>query len=235
MASSSASAARVTPRKSALEIAHSAGRVQLCDGHEQRQRKRGLIPEGFDGTHKPELQDWFKERIWTTSSKRKNQNASSYMMGHCIYKCEVFRQFGECLLTQNTDDGFVVGQCGRIHTQVCFEGAEKRFFQEDYEKSMGNVRAEEDRGAAGKELISIEGCEIGRPDLDDAAAIAAGDNDVDDDIEATGDVVKKATGRLNQVTTWFNCMQDETPGSFFLTPGEVLTARRARRPECGLI
>ena len=232
MASSSASATGATPRKSAFEIALSTGRVQLCDGHEARQVARGLVPKMVDGTQMPEFQDWYKERIGTTTSKRKNQDASSYMMGHCIYKCKHFRDHGFCLLSQNTDNGFVVAQCGRVHTQVCFEGAEKRFFQEDYEKSVANVRAEEDRSAAGKELISIEGCEIGRPDLDDAAAVAAGDDDLDEDENATADVVKRANGRLNQTTTWFNCMQDETPGSFFLTPGEVLTARRALRAVC---
>jgi len=231
MPNSSELAARVTPRKSALEIARSTGRVQLCDGHEERQRARGLAREGFNGTHMPELQDWFKERIETTTSKRKSQNASSYTMGHCIYKCEVYREFGECLLTQNLDNGFVVAQCGRVHTQVCAEGAEKRFFQDDYEKSMANVRAEEDMSAAGKELVSIEGCEIGRPELDDAA-IAAGEDEEDEEDETGWDVVKKANGRLNQVTVWFKCMQDETPGSFFLTPGEVLTARRALRAVC---
>ena len=181
----------------------------------------------------PEFQDWYKERINTTSSKRKNQHASSLHMGHCIYKCDVFREKGVCMISQNMDDGFVVGECGLIHTQVCFEGAEKRFFQEDYEKSMSNVRAEEDMSAAGRELVSIEGCDIGRPDLDDAAAFTAGDDDDDDDeSDAAWDVVRKANQRLNQATTWFNCMQDEAPGSFYLTPGEVLTARRALRAVC---
>jgi hypothetical protein len=232
MASSSALPARATPRKRAIiDIARSAGRVQLCYGHEERKRQKGLDRPGFEGTHMPEFQDWYKERIGTTTSKRKNQHASSLHMGHCIYKCDVFRDKGFCMLSQNADDGFVVGECGLIHTQVCFEGAEKRFFQEDYEKSMGNVRAEEDMSAAGRELVSIEGCDIGRPDLDDAAAFAAGD-DEDDEDDAAWDVVRKANQRLNQATTWFKCMTDEAPGSFYLTPGEVLTARRALRAVC---
>ena len=232
LASSSAIPARATPpKRSVHEIALSAGKVQLCDGHEQRKKQKGLDRPGFEGTHMPELQDWYKERIGTTTSKRKNQNASSLHMGRCIYKCDVFRAKGFCMLSQNMDDGFVIGECGIIHTQVCFEGAEKRFFQEDYEKSMGNVRAEEDKSAAGRELVSIEGCDIGRPDLDDAAAFAAGDyGDGEDD--AAGDVVRKANQRLNQATTWFNCMTDEAPGSFYLTPGEVLTARRVLRAVC---
>ena len=111
MASSSAFPARATPRKrSAHEIALSTEKVQLCDGHEARQVARGLVVDACDGTHMPEFQDWYKERIGTTTGKRSHQDASSYMMGHCIYKCEHFRDHGFCLLTQNTDNGFVVGQ-----------------------------------------------------------------------------------------------------------------------------
>ena len=228
MAEPTSAVTRATPRKSALDIAHSAAQVQMCDGYEERQKSRGLARPGYEGTTMPEFQDWYKELI-TTNSRSKRKNASALHMGCCVYKCDVFLEFGVCRLMQHVETGDVVGECGRVHTQVCQEGAEKRFFQDDYEASLANVRAEEDRDAAGKELVSIEGCDIGRPELDDAS-MAAGD--VDEEDEAGWDVVRKANQRLNQCTVWFNCMRERVHGCFYLTPDEELSARRALRAVC---
>ena len=84
-----------------------------------------------------------------------------------------------------------------------------------------------------KELVSIEGCEIGRPELDSVTLAAEGEEGDDDgDNNLSWDVVKRANGRMNQVSVWFNCVRDQVPGAFYLTPDEELTARRALRAIC---
>ena len=146
----------------------------------------------------------------------------------CIYNCERNKRGLPCVL-KKADDGTLVATCGIVHTQCGDERAEKRFFQEDPEKSLAGVRAEEDVHEKSKELVRpITGAEIGRPDLD---ALVCADA-ADDDDEANWDPLRKANMRLNQCTVWFNCLQDKRPGAFYLTTDEILTARRALRAVC---
>ena len=214
------------PRRSLDHILCTTGATARIEGHQERQRRQGLLRDGPD-VPQCEYNDWYLDMMKKKVDPKKPEGMLQATR-MCIYNCERNKRGLPCVL-KKADDGTLVATCGIVHTQCGDERAEKRFFQEDPEKSLAGVRAEEDVHEQSKELVRpITGAEIGRPDLDGLVCKDA----ADDDDEANWDPLRKANMRLNQCTVWFNCFQDKRPGAFYLTTDEILTARRALRAVC---
>ena len=214
------------PRRSLDHILCTTAATARLEGHQEKQRRQGLLRDGPD-VPQCEYNDWYLDMMKKKVDPKKPEGMLQATR-MCIYKCERNKRGLPCVL-KKADDGTLVATCGIVHTQCGDERAEKRFFQEDPEKSLAGVRAEEDVHEKSKELVRpITGAEIGRPDLD---GLVCKDAAADDD-EANWDPLRKANMRLNQCTVWFNCLQDKRPGAFYLTTDEILTARRALRAVC---
>ena len=138
------------------------------------------------------------------------QKATSHdgMCDHCN------PQLRFCLL-RDDKHGQMVSDCGVVHSSVPVDTEEERrsnMVDKDGDKGADHRRTEDLKDEERRHLARIDAAEV----------------------KFNAEVARKINNRLNQCTVWFRFLQDDRPGNFCLTKGEVKTATIALRAACVL-
>lgn len=119
-------------------------------------------------------------------------------------------------LVHANDGAYGCELCGVEYTRFGSTEEETRCFSaDDQATNNAKKRTEEYGDSERNHLVCINHQEVG--------AVVS---------DASVDVVRSANNRLNQCAFWFRFLRNEEPGGFWLTDGEVMTARRAIRAAC---
>jgi len=152
------------------------------------------------------------EEVPILTAQQRKMKAAPTCTGLCNY-CEPQHNSKLCV---GSDGIQVCERCGIHHSQFASDEAETRCFSADDQATNNAKKRTEFYGdVERKHLVHIDHSEIGR-------AV----NDI------STEALRRANNRLNQTAVWFPFLRDEIPGGFWLTAGEVMTARRALRAAC---
>ena len=117
-----------------------------------------------------------------------------------------------CIIEDNGKGEMAGSKCGQVLTVFAAQIANTRVFaDDDAETKAAKVHAEEYRKEELRHLVKILGGEVGSHDAD---------------------VLWKINNRLNQTYVWLRHLSDERPGGFWLTQGEIMTAKTVLRTAC---
>ena len=154
------------------------------------------------------------EEVPILTAQQRKMNEAPIYTGLCNY-CEPQHNSKLCV---GSDGIQVCERCGIHHSQFASDEAETRCFSADDQATNNAKKRTEFYGdEERRQLVHIDHGEIGSIANANATSIEA---------------LRRANNRLNQTAVWFQFFRDERPGGFWLTSGEVMTARRALRAAC---